>query len=385
MCDEAGDKASLAIGMAGLVMDHVHRDRIREASQLASETIALTEAVGDATLTVGLATAAIYGKSQSGEYSTALEWVQRIIELADGDPTKGNFVFGSPLALAFVQRSLLRSLLGLPEWRDDMRHGLALARSADPASHAMTAGYVYMGIPHGVLSPDDAALSQLEDALRMAERSGDDLARSTARMVLGMALVHRQSDAERDRGEKLLAEVSEVFLQLRYSLSDLPIVNVYVARERARRGDRDGAIPLMRAAVDHLFREDQLLLWTISAAGVLVETLWTAPPTAMCPKPRQQSNGWRRHRPTRIWPCATFCCCDYGLSWHGHAATPRLTPTSGIGTATWRKRMASRGISRGPRQCHDDALIRQWAGPPCCSYGCACGVTRNFSPVARLT
>ena len=273
LCDEAGDKASLAIGMAGLVMDHVHRDRIREASQLASETIALTEAVGDATLTVGLATAAIYGKSQSGEYSTALEWVQRIIELADGDPTKGNFVFGSPLALAFVQRSLLRSLLGLPEWRDDMRHGLALARSADPASHAMTAGYVYMGIPHGVLSPDDAALSQLEDALRMAERSGDDLARSTARMVLGMALVHRQSDAERDRGEKLLAEVSEVFLQLRYSLSDLPIVNVYVARQRARRGDRDGAIPLMRAAVDHLFREDQLLLWTISAAGVLVETL----------------------------------------------------------------------------------------------------------------
>ena len=36
---------------------------------------------------------------------------------------------------------------------------------------------------------------------------------------------------------------------------------------------RDGAIPLVRAAVDHLFREGQLLGWGISAAGVLVETL----------------------------------------------------------------------------------------------------------------
>ena len=33
------------------------------------------------------------------------------------------------------------------------------------------------------------------------------------------------------------------------------------------------AIPLMRAAVDHLFREGQLLVWGIPATGVLVETL----------------------------------------------------------------------------------------------------------------
>ena len=48
---------------------------------------------------------------------------------------------------------------------------------------------------------------------------------------------------------------------------------MYLARERARRGDRDDAIPLMRAAVDHLFREGQLLLWGVPATGVLVETL----------------------------------------------------------------------------------------------------------------
>ena len=54
LCTAAGDKASLAIGMAGLVMDHAYQDRIREASQLASEAWALIESIGDPTLTVGL-------------------------------------------------------------------------------------------------------------------------------------------------------------------------------------------------------------------------------------------------------------------------------------------------------------------------------------------
>ena len=95
-----------------------------------------------------------------------------------------------------------------------------------------------------------------------------------ARLTLGVALVHRQPAAERDRGQQLLAEVSEEFLRQGHNLADLPIVKVYLARERARRrGDRDDAIPLMRAAVDHLFREGQLLAWGIPATGVLVETL----------------------------------------------------------------------------------------------------------------
>ena len=56
-------------------------------------------------------------------------------------------------------------------------------------------------------------------------------------------------------------------------MAELPIVSVYLARERARCGDRDDAIPLIRAAVDHLFREGRLLLWGVPAIGVLVETL----------------------------------------------------------------------------------------------------------------
>ena len=54
LCTAAGDKASLAIAMAGLVMDHAYRGRMREASRLASEAWALIESIGDPTLTVGL-------------------------------------------------------------------------------------------------------------------------------------------------------------------------------------------------------------------------------------------------------------------------------------------------------------------------------------------
>ena len=151
---------------------------------------------------------------------------------------------------------------------DDLQHGLAMARSADPLSYAVVATYVYVGgIPLGALAADDRAVREIEDALRSAERSADDLALTDARMTLGVVLVHRHTDAECDRGQKLLAEVSDVFLRRGHNLCDLPLVNVYLARERARRGDRDDAIPLMRAAADDLARRGQLLQWGHSRDG----------------------------------------------------------------------------------------------------------------------
>jgi hypothetical protein len=274
LCTAAGDKASLAIGMAGLVMDHLFQGRLREASQLASEAVALLDSIGDPTLTVGLSFAPIYAKAENAEWCDVLRWSQRVIDLADGDPAKGNFIFGSPLAVALLQRAVARYCLGRPGWRDDLRHGLAMARSADPLTYAAVVGYVYLGgIPCGVLRPDDRALREIEDALWIAERSSDDVAVAWARLALGHALVHRPTDAERDRGQTLLAEVGDVFLRRGYLLCDLPLVEVYAARERARCGDRDEAIPLMRAAVDDLFRGGRLLLWGVPATGVLVETL----------------------------------------------------------------------------------------------------------------
>ncbi len=274
LCAAAGDNASLAIAMAGLVVDHAFQGRTREASQLASEAWTLNESIGDPTLMVGLSFAPLYAKGVSGEFCDALRWSQRVIDLADGDPSKGNFIFGSPLALAFAQRAEARWCLGHSGWRDDLRHGLAMARGADPLSYATVVTYVYVsGVPLGVLAADDRAVRESQDALEIADRSGDDLAVALAQLTLGIALVHRPTDPEHDRGQKLLAEISDVMLRQGFLLDELPLVNVYLARERARRGDRDDAIPLMRAAVDHLFREGQPPEWGIPTTGVLVETL----------------------------------------------------------------------------------------------------------------
>ena len=274
LCAAAGDKASLAIAMAGLVIDHAHQVRLREASRLASEAWALAESIGDPDLTVGLSTAAIYAKGETAEQSEVLRWSERVIDLADGDPTTGSFIFGCPLALALTTRAIARYWLGRPGWRDDQRQALAMARSTDPASYPGVVTNVYSsGISTGVLRPDDSAMGEIEDAVLHAERSGDDLALALTRMTLGVALVHRQTAAERNRGQTLLGDVRDAFLRGGHNLAELPIVNVYLARERARDGDGDEAVTLMRSAVDDLVREGQLLGWGVPATSVLVETL----------------------------------------------------------------------------------------------------------------
>ena len=214
LCTAAGDKTSLAIAMAGLVIDHAYQSRMRQASQLASEAWALIESLGDPTLTVGLSFPLVYAKAESGEWSDVLRWSQRVIDLADGDPSRGNFIVGSPLAAALTTRAIARYYLGRPGWREDLPYGLAMARGADPVSYAAVVAYVYWpGIPAGALRPDDFAMREIEDALQAAERTGDDVTLTHDRLTLGVALVHRHNDAERDRGQKLLSEVSEVLLR----------------------------------------------------------------------------------------------------------------------------------------------------------------------------
>lgn len=272
LCAAAGDKVSLAIGMSGLVMHHAYQARTREASALASEAMALIESIDDPNLTVGLSFASIYAKALNTEWCDTLEWSQRVIDLADGDPRKGKVIFGSPLALAFASRGIARYWLGRPGWHDDLRHGLTMARNADHMSYATVVSWVYFGgIPLGVLTADDDAVREIEDALRIAERSSDNLALAYTQMTLGVALVERPTAAE--RGQAVLAEVAEAFLLRGHNLGELPLVNAYLAREIARRGDRDGAIPLMRAAVETLFAGGRLLAWGVPTAALLVHTL----------------------------------------------------------------------------------------------------------------
>ncbi|HZE18390.1 MAG TPA: cyclase, partial [Mycobacterium sp.] len=232
------------------------------------------ESLGDPTLIVGLSLTAIRAKAVGAEFNEVLRWSQRVIDLADGDPSKGNFLIGSPLAVALTSRAIARWCLGRLGWCDDLRRGLAMARSTDPLSYARVVTYVYYpGLSNGILRSDASAVREIEDALRIAERSGDDFAFALARLTLGVALVHRRTAAERNRGQQLLDEVSEVLLRPGYNLAELPIVNVYLARERARCGECDEAMPFMRAAADHLCCGGRLLAWGVPATGVLMKTL----------------------------------------------------------------------------------------------------------------
>ncbi len=105
-----------------------------------------------------------------------------------------------------------------------------MARSADPLCYAAVVAYVYNpAILLGVLMPGDRAVRGIVDALRIAERSSDDLALTLARATLGAALVYRQTDAERDRGQQLLAEVSDGADQLGHARPSMT-QDVYMSR-----------------------------------------------------------------------------------------------------------------------------------------------------------
>ncbi|MGV0851962.1 ATP-binding protein [Mycolicibacterium phlei] len=274
LCAAAGDKTSLAIGAAGLVIDRAFQGRIREASQLASEVWTLIESLGDATLTVGLVFPVTYPKGHGGSWHDALEWAQCAIDLAGGDPLKGNFLFGCPLAIALATRAFGRYGLGLPGWYDDLRESLAMARDSDPLSYATAAAYVYFpGVILGVLAPDDRALAEIEEAMDIAERTGDDMAVAFTRVIMGLALIHRDSESDRARGRQVLAGAGEAFESRKHNVSELRLLKAYEAGETARRGDRDAALARIRATLDQMTREGQLLTWGLPATHVLVEIL----------------------------------------------------------------------------------------------------------------
>jgi hypothetical protein len=175
--------------------------------------------------------------------------------------------------LALATRGTARCALGRPGWRDDYARALAMARSADPMSHARVITFTYgFAMAGGVPLADAAALRDIEGALRIIERSSEDIAVGLARFTLGLALVHRDSPAERECGLEVLGQVRDMCQNGRFYVFLLPVIDVWAARGRARCGDHDGALAQMRAATNDLFRAGQHS-YGIPASGFLVDTL----------------------------------------------------------------------------------------------------------------
>ena len=175
LCTAADDKVSLAIGMTGFIMALTFHNRFREAAQVASEQSELLESIGDPTLTVALLFAAIYAKCQAGEMIEALRLSDRLIDLADGDATKGNLIFGSPLSTAIAMRGHVKMCLGIRGWLDDAAASIAMAAPLDPTSYVFALLWKYVAsIPFGALPADATAMRETAEALRIAESSSDD-------------------------------------------------------------------------------------------------------------------------------------------------------------------------------------------------------------------
>jgi class 3 adenylate cyclase len=273
LCDAAGDKVSLAIGMTGLATELLYAGRAREGSRLASEQMALLESIGDPTLTIGLAFIAFANWFSVGEFGQILRWSQTIIDLAAGDPAKGaGFGMGSPLAIAVAFRGVARWWLGRPGWRQDLHDALAMAQSSNPATLGVVVTWTYgLAIPYGVLRADDSALRAIEEAVQIAQRASSDIALIFAEYSLGGALLYRDAAADRHRGLELVVQARDTWQSERMP-SLVPVTELLSARERATRGDRDAAIAVTRKAVEELDQEGRLG-YGVWGTGLLAETL----------------------------------------------------------------------------------------------------------------
>ena len=272
LCSAAGDKVSLAIGMTGLASELLYAGRPGEGSRLVSEQMALLESIGEPNLTVGLAFVAFANWFNSGEFGEVGRWSQTVIDLADGDPAMGSdFGIGSPLAIALTFRGIARWWSGSGDWRRDFDDATAMARTMDPTTYALVIAWTELSLIYGVHRADDAVLRSVEEAAQIAHAWSNDFAVLGSRFALGATLLHRDNAADRRRGVELMIEARDVFLPRR-APSLVPLARLYIAREQARFGDRDNALPVMLEAVDELYQA-QRLGWVVGAANALTETL----------------------------------------------------------------------------------------------------------------
>jgi adenylate cyclase len=267
-----GDKASLAMGMAGLVVALLAHARVQEASSLASELTSVLESIGDPMLTLGLLIAALLAKYQVGEMAETLRMADLMIDLADGDPRKGILPLLSPLGGAILLRGGARCCVGDPRWRADFDTAASMVRAFDATARAVVLQYKYgLTIPHGVSLPDAAALHETAELLEVTQRSGDDFTLASARFARGLVLV-AHGGAQRADGLALLAAAREAAVQERFTMITAAMVDTVFAEEKARAGDLDGSIDLSRAALEWDFASGDRVFGGPPTA-VLVEAL----------------------------------------------------------------------------------------------------------------
>jgi adenylate cyclase len=255
----AGDSVSLAIGMVGLMATLTFSSQHREASRVASEFTTLVESIGDTTMTAGLLYGAAYPKWEAGEMIDTLRLAQRAIDLADGDPVKGNFIWGSPLAYAITMRGIARLSLGRMGWNDDFDESAAIARKIDPLTRVVAELYRYgLCIVYGARLPDDDAVRHTEESLRIAERFGDDFTLAIARANRAFTLTHC-SRPQRSLANDLLTQARDTVVVQHLPGALRRFVDIEFASQKALSGDLDGPVAALRTVIAEQFDTGEMV------------------------------------------------------------------------------------------------------------------------------
>lgn len=273
LCEISGDKTSLAIGMAGAVTATVFDRRYGDAARISTEHVRLLESIGDPILFVGLSIAPGNPLWQAGEVTMAMRLMDRAIELSDGNPSAANLVMGSPLAASHALRADCIMSLGLPGFVEEFDHAAAIAREADTTSYLAVLLWRTFAVLNSALAIEAHDFDEAREALCIAERSGDDFALNTARSVLAEALTFGDSGRS---PESVLAEL----LQMREDVRNqsyankiwVPRFDQLVAMLKARCGDDDSAIDLIRSVIDGDLAAG-VIIATGAGTTLLVESL----------------------------------------------------------------------------------------------------------------
>jgi class 3 adenylate cyclase len=271
LCTRPEDQVALAMGMAGLLSQLAVCGRVREASRLASEYIELVDGIGQPGLTVGLLYPAIHAKYEAGEVVEVERLAQKVIELAEGDPTKGNFLTGSPLAFASAMLASARCALGQKKWKGGFDHAIEVSK-VDATTYVSIVMFKYvLGITCGALLADAVAQQETADAMQIAQQCKEDFALHMAELLRGIVLVSAES-GDRRLGFDLLEQARCAALDERFMLVTLPTIDVQTAADRTQGGDLDGAVDLSRRTIaDQSERGTMLHLG--ATTSVLVESL----------------------------------------------------------------------------------------------------------------
>lgn len=272
LCAEAGDNASLAIAMTAVATEALYSGRAREAAQLSSHQMPLLESMADHTPLMGLSAIAFCNWLGVLDFDEILRWSQSVADMAAGDPAKGaGYGIESPLAIALAWRGTAGWCRSRPGWRRDLHNAVAMARTTNAETFSGAIAWSYgIAMQYGVLRVDDVLLRASEDAVQTAHSASSDRAMGLAGYTLAVALLNQDDADNRRRGLDLMDRTRELWLQKR-AVFLVPVTHVWTAWETARRGDRDGAITTMRAAVGDLRRVYPF--YGVWGTGVLVQTL----------------------------------------------------------------------------------------------------------------